>query len=643
MRVVQLWYAFNGRSHCPWLNRNGPQMRRSFLNRRSDLNTLNVALRLIATCAFAVLGFVDGLDCKLLADDAVLADSAPKKSDSRDKSSKVDALLKPWDTLAQPGCAIGVVRAGKVIYAKGFGASNLDYDAAIDPQTTFQIASFSKAFTSLCVAMLMDEGKIKPDDDIRKFLPEMHEFKTPITVRNLLRCHSGTRDFLHLMQLAGWPLEPSWVSYSEDDVFEVLTYQKTLQVEPGKKFSYCNSDYFLLAQIIQQASGMHISEFAKRRIFDPLGMTRTEYAKSPSFVSKNRAIGYEPRPIPKHSLTKIPLIGWATSGRVMGGCGIRTCVIDLARWDRNFYDNKLKGGKNVETFFKTGGVLGNQFCLSVDAYHKTWNKKQPELVGQYNGRKFMEFTGGGWGFASCMARYPEQRLTVICLTNNAESITPWSMTKKIAEIYLDESKPSPQRQTDEKKYEFVSLPIDQLKERVGRFQDAVGRIWSTTLIGDKLHYTNSRGETHVLAATKDGKFIATESPYEGDYFKFERPKSDAPFDLILGWETGTVKFKRIIRLQPSEQELNEFCGKYTSEELPVIYQFSVRNKELGLKIGVGRWEKLQMGKQDRFVPVICHQYDLRLIEFERSKAGKVTGFIIGSGRAQRLPFRKLIR
>ena len=128
-------------------------------------------------------------------------------------------MFAKYDRPDVPGCAVGIIQDGKLIYSKGFGSANLDYEIAITPQTSFDVASVTKSFTSVCLALLMDQGKLRPEDDIRKYLPEMHAFDPPITVGDLLRCHSGLRDYIHLMQLAGWPLEPSWVEYTEPTCF----------------------------------------------------------------------------------------------------------------------------------------------------------------------------------------------------------------------------------------------------------------------------------------------------------------------------------------------------------------------------------------------------------------------------------------
>src|SRR5688500_11981444 len=104
---------------------------------------------------------------------------------------QVDELLAKHNRTDVPGCAVGIIHHGELVYSKGFGSANLEYEVPNTPQTLFETASFSKSFTCLCVALLMDEQKILPDDDIRKFVPEMHAFDPPLRIRDLVRCESG--------------------------------------------------------------------------------------------------------------------------------------------------------------------------------------------------------------------------------------------------------------------------------------------------------------------------------------------------------------------------------------------------------------------------------------------------------------------
>ena len=229
-------------------------------------------------------------------------------------------MFARYDRPDVPGCAVGIIRDGRLIYSKGFGSANLDDRVPITPQSSFDVASVTKSFTSVCLALLIDQGKLQPEDDIRKYLPEMHAFDPPITVGDLLRCHSGIRDYIHLMQLAGWPLESGWVQYSEPDLLQILSSQRTLQFPTGTKLGYSNSDYFLLGQIIQRVSGKSLAQFAKDNVFEPLGMSHTAYVDQPAYVQRHRALGYV--------VDRDGRVAWHSTGYVMalGACTPRSRI-----------------------------------------------------------------------------------------------------------------------------------------------------------------------------------------------------------------------------------------------------------------------------------------------------------------------------
>ena len=131
--------------------------------------------------------------------------ASPACAEDTDKAlaTQVDKLFAKCDKPGSPGCAVGIIRDGKLIYSKGFGSANLDYEVANTPQTIFEIASASKSFTCACLALLMDQGKIDPNDELRKFVPEMHKFDPPIRIQHLIRCRTGLWDQFHVMPLRG--------------------------------------------------------------------------------------------------------------------------------------------------------------------------------------------------------------------------------------------------------------------------------------------------------------------------------------------------------------------------------------------------------------------------------------------------------
>jgi CubicO group peptidase (beta-lactamase class C family) len=144
----------------------------------------------------------------------------PACGDGTSADSGLNKQFQPWDRPEVPGGAVAVVRDGQVVVARGFGSVNLDDRVPISTLSVFEMGSVAKSFVCAALALLMDQGEVRPDDDIRKFLPEMPPRDPPIRVRHLVRCETGLPEYYHAMQLAGWDIEDA---YTGDDVLALLT------------------------------------------------------------------------------------------------------------------------------------------------------------------------------------------------------------------------------------------------------------------------------------------------------------------------------------------------------------------------------------------------------------------------------------
>lgn len=194
-------------------------------------------------------------------------------ADSPSESARVDQLFTEWDKPTSPGCALAIMREGRVIYERGYGMADLDHDVKITPTTVFHVASMSKQFTAASVLMLAQEGKLSLDDQARKYVPELPDCGVPITLQHLLHHTSGLRDQWELLTLAGWRYSLDLIT--DADVLAVLSRQKTLNFLPGSRFLYSNTGFTLLAQVVKHVSGQSFRAFTSNRLFLPLGMSHT--------------------------------------------------------------------------------------------------------------------------------------------------------------------------------------------------------------------------------------------------------------------------------------------------------------------------------------------------------------------------------
>ena len=211
-----------------------------------------------------------------------------------ESTAAVDRIFARWNRDDSAGCAVGVVRDGRMVLQRSYGMASIEHGVPITGKTVFDIGSNSKQFTAMAVLMLASDGRLSIDDDVQKFIPELPVYQWPVTLRHLLHHTSGLRDYVDLLDFAGIHEQDLLM---DAEALSVLTRQKELNFQPGTIFLYNNSGYLLLGLIVKRVSGMSLAEFARARIFAPLHMTQTEYLDNHARVVARRATGYrEMRP-----------------------------------------------------------------------------------------------------------------------------------------------------------------------------------------------------------------------------------------------------------------------------------------------------------------------------------------------------------
>ena len=334
-------------------------------------------------------------------------------------TGEVDGLFAAVDKQDSPGAVVGIFERGKILYAKGYGIANLDHGIPLSPRTVLRTGSISKQFIGMGMALLAEQGRVNAGDDIRKYLPEMRDYGKPITVAHLLHHTSGIREYLTLVSLIGKP-EGSGHVYTPEDVLSMLVRQKALEFSPGEKFSYSNSGYFLLAEIVRRATGKSASTFLEQHIFEPLGMEASRLHDDPDAVIRDRGVGYSPRQGGGYRLDLLRL-------KVVGDLGVATSVDDLFKWDQNFYGNRLGRGSPqlIETVLTPGALDGGERLTYAHGL----------IVGRYRGLKTVSHGGSEPGYVADYLRFPEQRFSVAVLSN-LSSFSPEQVTRKIADLCL---------------------------------------------------------------------------------------------------------------------------------------------------------------------------------------------------------------
>jgi CubicO group peptidase (beta-lactamase class C family) len=339
---------------------------------------------------------------------------AQEKHDSL--ASAVDEVFADFSKGGTPGCTVAIARNGKLVYTRGYGLANLEQTLPLTPDSVFDIGSTSKQFSSASILLLEKQGKLSVNDDIRQYIPELPDYGKKITILNLLNHTSGLRDYLELFQLSG--VNTDSVT-TDDEALALITHQKALDFDPGSDWLYSNTGFFLLSVIVKRVSGQTLRDFAAENIFNPLGMSHTQYRDSHTLLIPNRAMAYDPIEHNAGFTLDVSYFEQAGDGAV------HTTVGDLLKWDENFYSAQV-GGKAFLQEIQQPGSLNSGKVLT---YAKGL------FIAKYRGLPTVRHGGSWGGYRAELLRFPEQHFSVVCLCNRSDS-NPEKRADQVADIYL---------------------------------------------------------------------------------------------------------------------------------------------------------------------------------------------------------------
>jgi CubicO group peptidase (beta-lactamase class C family) len=349
----------------------------------------------------------------LLASLMLAAPAAAQKT-TDPATQYVELLLSRYSgTTPTPGCAVAVRRDGVIVYAAGHGYASLEHDIPITSKSVFYLASLSKQFTAMSVVLLSQQGKLSLDDDIRKYVPEVPNLGSTITLRHLLWHTSGMRDYFSLLGILGWASDEP---LSETQLLDLIARQKGLNFQPGERFLYSNTGYALLGVVVKRVSKMSLRDFAAKEIFQPLGMTNTQYRDDHRSLIRNRAMAYM-QTAAGYQLS-LPELD------VVGDGGMFSTVEDLMKWDANFDTGKVGGREGVAMLQRSGTL--NSGATTGYGLGLTLGPLGVSLT--------QAASGAYGGYSSSFVRVPDFRLSVAALCNIASA--PSKLADQIATVYL---------------------------------------------------------------------------------------------------------------------------------------------------------------------------------------------------------------
>ncbi len=530
--------------------------------------------------------------------------------------ARIDAVFSDFDRTGAPGCALGVVRDGRLAYARGYGMANLDHGIALGPRSVFRIASTSKQFTAAVLLLLARDGVLDLDDDVREYVPKLRAYEWPVTIRQLIHHTSGYRDYLALMHLGGWRDE-DWIS--DEQAVDLLARQRELNFEPGSEHLYSNSGYFLLSQVVRGATGKSLRQVAEERIFGPLEMRGTHFHDDHKRVVPERAVGYAPLEEGGFEVSMTTL-------DMVGDGGVFTTVEDLARWDRIFYDASLGEGF-VEQMLTTavlpdGEDTGYAFGLAVS---------------DYRGLRRIAHGGSFVGYRAQMIRFPERRLSVICLCNRSDA-NPTRLAQAVADLYLADLAPEGPEEAVDKTAEAAppaAVPAELLAARAGGYRRAgEGTVIELKLEDGRLVYSTSSGRYPLRPLSRE-RFALEEAPVEVE-LEFRPPTGDAREGFLarVEGEDEPRRYEPVELVALAPEEVLAYAGDYACDELATTLRLTA--VEGGLEAAHADPHKRRF--EEPLEPTVADTFsgDGMTLEFERAGDEPPHALRIQFGRVKNL-------
>jgi len=510
------------------------------------------------------------------------------------------------------GCVAGVAIAGAPPVILARGQADLEHAAPLTPDSVLETGSLAKQFTAAAVVLLAQDGKLSLDDDIRRYLPEMPDYGTPITIRNLLNHTSGLREQWSLMALTG--NGPGAQVHTMAMILDLASRQKGLNFTPGSEFLYTNTNYVLAALIVERVSGVSLQRFTDQRLFSPLGLSHTRWREDFRTVVPGRALGYAPSG--EGFVANMPFTN------VYGNGGLLTTVGDLLAWNA-FLDKPsgLPGGPALVAALQAPGRLGTgaplEYALGLE-------------VTRDHGRRLVSHSGSTAGYKTWLGRYPDEGVSIALMCNNG-GIDPVALGEKIAgQALLATGHASADTAVSAPKaVAAVQAGTVDLAPYQGQFRDPVtGELVRLEAVGAQL--TLVRDGAQALTPLGDDRFQAP----DGGLVRFTRKGAGAvEFSLSRG-ETS----RRFVAVRPAATDtaaLADYVGTYYSAELDTRITVVQRGDALVMRQRFAVEWPLSPSFADGFTTRLR---GVTTFVFDRSSSGQVTGFGAWAGGARNVSF-----
>lgn len=442
--------------------------------------------------------------------------------------NKIDSLITLLDNKETPGGGVSIIHEGNTVYKRYFGMQNLSKKIQVSESTPFNLASISKQFTAMCIALLEEQGKIDIENNIKIYFPDF-DYPDTIKVKNLLNHSSGIREPTVIAVLAGYVNlkgELPKKKHNKKFLIEILKKEKDLNFPTGSEMSYTNINYALLADIVEQTSGMRFKDFVDSAIFKPLKMNNS-FIENTTEPSNTFGYNYNGKKFRKKHL----------QGGTYGDDNLVSTLNDLEKWNNNFFDNQI-GNKNNSLINKvTSEIPLNDGRKSNYGYGLS--------IGSYKGMKKFSHDGENNLHTTFIYNFPEKETSITFLVNSTNFINPINQTYKIIDLLFPIEIENQQEKT------ASEIPLQELDKT--ELQDKLGLYYK---IGK-----NGLAQLRSVGYSNNQLFISVNPSSKGRSFTAVNKKefithnsSGHPIQILFNENEGEISFTERFNQGPYKRE-----------------------------------------------------------------------------------------
>jgi len=544
----------------------------------------------------------------------------------------IDSIFSSFNNTKSPGVAVSVIQNGKVVAKKDYGMANIELHVPFSHQSVVRIGySEAREFISIAAVLMEKDGLLSLNDKVRKYFPKLPEWAEPVTVWDLLNHRSGFVDEWATLLLMHGSMSNR---FDKEQFFRLLYTQPEPEIEPGKGYMYCNSDFGLLRLIMEKASGKNLADWIKQRIFDRLKMSNTRMQKNAWDIVPNRAAkySYDGDGFRHENVQK------TSPG---GNYFILTCADDLGKWSMAISDPGSEFNAALKSLFENVRMIPGKKNHYVTGHSiDTVNNYKVIIHEGVNGENYL-------------TRVPSKGLAIITIGNLAGD--SFSEQNKLLRNYMLNQKEAPFvnpvfatkpitiTQAELKKYEGKYRWLGQVSwqsynedRRLSHFYTESGKL--------KLRYSG----TYIIELTPVGKDLFYYKDGFGAQIKFTGPMENAPMRVTVAFDDGfpevMMEAESDKEWSPSTENLMMFTGKYYSRHLDYYWNFELTEQgKMVLKRPTMPDAVVEPDGENQFHYIAekgpGDGFD-QWILFTKKPTGEITGLVVWSARVMHHRFDK---